>query len=280
MPDSNQLDAQVIRVTTNGKEMWFDPGTPYTPFAMLRWQRSGVQGVLLKKNNTDLFIRTPNPDSRDAITKRLLTLKMTDSGFKADVAVAYYGLGALEKRLEEIENDEATVRQELEDELKDSLPGGSTVKLTSLDNLKEADKPLIVGFDVTLPDFTSSVGSRRLVPLAVLEMGDRNPFQHETRKHPVYYHYPFQEIERVTLELPAGMTVETAPAPRLEQPAFGHYESTWEKKANTVVLTRTFAVLGVFFKTDYYPALRDFYSKAATGDQDNVVLRSQQSAGK
>jgi hypothetical protein len=279
LPDSQQLDAMVVMVKAAGKEMWFDPGTPFTPFGLLRWQRAGVQGMLLQKNN-NIFIHTPNADSKDAVTKRLITIKQTDVGFKADVAIAYYGYEALEKRLDQLEDDEAEIRQGLEDEMKESLPGGSTVKLTGIENTKDSDKPFMVSFDVTLPDFSSGVGSRRLVPLAILEMGDRNPFQHEGRKFPVYYHYPYQEIDRITFELPDGMRIESVPDARFQQPLFGYYSTTWEKKDKAVVMNRSFAVLGVFFKTDYYSELRDFYSKVATGDQDNVVLRAQTSAGK
>ncbi len=277
LPDRKQLDSYVAYVKADGKELYLDPGTVYCPYGLLRWQRTGVKGMLLQKNN-NIFIQTPNPDSKNSVTKRIITMKMTDSGFSADIAVAYYGYEALEKRLDVIEDDEAEVRQGLEDEMKKTLPGGSTVKLASIDNAKDASKPLIVDFTVTLPDFTSSIGSRRLVPLAVLEMGDRNPFQHENRKHPVYYPYPFQEFDQVTLELPPGYTIESVPDPRMQQPAFGYYSTTWDKKANAIVLHRTFAVLGVFFRTEFYKDLRDFYGKVSSGDQDNVVLRSSTSA--
>jgi hypothetical protein len=234
---------------------------------------TGVVGLKLNKEGGE-FIQTPQPDITTGVTKRLVNLRFEDGAFKGKVSLLFDGLEALDRRLDLLEEDEKEYKDDLEDEVKGLLPGNSTVKLLNIENARGTDEPLIVHFDVELPDFSSQVGSRRLVPLSVLQQGSGNPFRHEKRKYPVYYSYPFQEVDRVSLELPEGYEVETLPAPRKIEPAFAYYATSWEKDTKQVAFTRQFAVMGYFFKLEHYPSLREFYAQTAIGDDDSVVLKT------
>jgi hypothetical protein len=44
-----EVDAPVVPVKLNGKYLFFDPGTPFTPMGLLPWQRTGVQCLQLDK---------------------------------------------------------------------------------------------------------------------------------------------------------------------------------------------------------------------------------------
>jgi transglutaminase-like putative cysteine protease len=272
LPDARQLNSEIVYVRTpEGKEYYLDPGVPHCRFGTLRWSKTGVAGLKLAKDGAT-FINTPQPDIGGAVTKRLVRLRYEDGAFKGKLSLLFDGLEALNRRLDYLEEDEQEFRDELEKEVKDALPGGSTVKFVNFENARATDEPLIVHFDVELPDFSSSVGSRRLIPLTIFQTS--NPFRHEQRKHPVYYSYPFQEVDQIAIEVPEGFTVESVPAARKLEPAFAYYDTKWDNDAKLVTLTRRFAILGYFFPVHHYASLRDFYSRAATGDQDNVVLRA------
>src|SRR5262249_8106680 len=55
--DAYKLDANVVLVKLNGKEMYFDPGAAFTPFGMLAWSETGVQGLRLDKDGERGFTR-------------------------------------------------------------------------------------------------------------------------------------------------------------------------------------------------------------------------------
>jgi hypothetical protein len=48
--ESAKLDANVVQVKLNGKDLYFDPGAAFTPFGFLTWSETGVQGLRLDKD--------------------------------------------------------------------------------------------------------------------------------------------------------------------------------------------------------------------------------------
>src|SRR5579863_6566530 len=45
--NGKELDANVVLVKLNGKELYFDPGGALTPFGLLEWSETGVLGLRL-----------------------------------------------------------------------------------------------------------------------------------------------------------------------------------------------------------------------------------------
>src|SRR5208337_3230768 len=43
--DSSKLDANLVLVKLNGKDVYLDPGAAFTPFGLLPWVETGVQGL-------------------------------------------------------------------------------------------------------------------------------------------------------------------------------------------------------------------------------------------
>ena len=48
--DGRRLDSNVVVVKLDGKDVFFDPGAAFTPFGMLPWIETGVQGLKLDKD--------------------------------------------------------------------------------------------------------------------------------------------------------------------------------------------------------------------------------------
>ena len=86
-------------------------------------------------------------------------------------------------------------------------------------------------------------------------------------------HYGEQITDDVTYSLPPGLQVETAPKPS-KVPWQDHALLSIEFKTDPgqVRIVRRFARSFTFVKPDEYPALRDFYLKVATTDQQQLSL--------
>jgi hypothetical protein len=276
--NARQLDAYAAYVKADGKEYWLDPGTPFCPFGMLPWRKSGVAGLLLNTKDKANFIRTPNPESKDAITRRVANLKFEDGMFKGEIQLIFSGQEALYRRINAKREDEASVIQDLENDLKRMLPGGSNLKLKKIEGLSDDRDRLTVVYDAEVPNPPSQAGSRYLMPTSLFEH-EISPFRHEKRVHPVYFSYPFQVLDAIGLTLPPEFKIEAVPDQKHEESAYGYFDMRWEKKGDqTIVMRRGFAVHGILYPLDTYPNLRDFYSKVGSGDEENVVLRLNQSA--
>jgi hypothetical protein len=47
---SEKLNANVVLVKLNGKDLYFDPGAAFTPFGLLTWSETGTPGLRLDKD--------------------------------------------------------------------------------------------------------------------------------------------------------------------------------------------------------------------------------------
>jgi transglutaminase-like putative cysteine protease len=279
MLDETQLNGEITVARADGKEWFLDPGVAMCPFGLLPWENTGVKSLQLSKDG-GTFITTPQPESNKAIMRRVARLKYEDGGYKGKVSIEFRDQMALTRRLASLNSDDAEQKKELEEELKSWLPGGSTVKLAQVTNAKNEAEPLSLEFDVELPGIGSNVGSRMLIPISIFQANNNNPFQHEKRVHPVYFDYPFQELDEVIIKMPTGFRIENLPAAQKQQTAFGYYDSVWQQDGNSISVRRRFAILGALFRQEMYPELRAFYEKVNTSDQESVVLRAQSSSGK
>ena len=71
---SKKLDANVVLVKVNGKDMYFDPGAAFTPFGLLTWSETGVDGLRMDKDG-GTWIRTTLPASAESQIHREAKLR-------------------------------------------------------------------------------------------------------------------------------------------------------------------------------------------------------------
>src|SRR5579863_7899010 len=89
-----KLDANVVLVKLNGKDLYFDPGAAFTPFGMLTWPEAGVTGLCLDKDGT--WVGTALPESSASRIERVAKLRLTDAGnLEGKLTVTYTGLEAM-----------------------------------------------------------------------------------------------------------------------------------------------------------------------------------------
>ncbi len=302
--DRQQLNSMVVWVRLGSRDVYFDPATRYCPYNLLPWNETAATGIMLgneldgqggkasRKNGTqpsllgpgevatqgnatsDVLVTTSYPSSADAVKQRKALLDLDAEGnLQGKVEVSFTGQEALRRRIENRDNDEAGRRKEMEDELKGWLPPSATVELKNTVNWEKSEEPLYAEFSIKVPSMGSLTGRRLILPLALFQTNKKYPFNPATRVHPVYFHYPFQEFDDVTIQPAAGYRVESLPAPRNNPTSFGRYELSVEDQAGKVHLKRRFIMDGFLFPVKDYPYLRAFYEAVRAGDGQQAVLK-------
>lgn len=275
--NENQLSDKVVEVRVGTQDFYLDPATRLCPFGLLPWAETDAAGIRLDKQG-GVFLTTPAPKSADALTERKATLELEPDGTLAGkLQVAFSGLQALRRRLEAMEEDEPGHLKDLEDEIKQWLPAGADLKLGSVTGWEGSEEPLRVEATLRIPNFGVTAGRRILLPIGIFEAGEAHPFQHANRTHPVYFHYPYEEVDDVTVNLAAGYGVETLPAPQKVPRGPLDYQLAATQQHGALHIERHLAVGAIFVKLEYYPALRAFFSNVRTGDEQQVVLQAAKS---
>ena len=270
--NSSLLNDIVVLVRLNGKDLYFDPGTLLDPFSLLPWPETSVQGLRLDKNGGS-WVTTPLPPSDDSRVRRIAALRLTDEGsLVGKLTVTYTGLEALHRRRDERREDETARKKFLEDEVRISIPAAIEVELQNKPDWTSSSPELVAEFNLKIPGWASGAGRKALMSTGVFSGAEKHLFEHAKRIHPIYFDFPFQTVDDVIVELPAGWRVGSLPPAQKTDIKFCRYESSAEEKAGAVHLSRTVAVNGILLGAEAYPALRAFFQNLRAGDEQQIVI--------
>jgi hypothetical protein len=271
--DASRLDDNVVVVKLNGKDVYFDPGAACTPFGLLPWVETGVTGLRLDKDGGS-WIVTTLPESAESRIERRANLKLTETGdLDGKLTVTFAGLEALRRRVEELNVDEVERKRVLEDEVKEFIPAGSEVELVSKPDWTSAAPALVAEFNLKVPGWASAAGHRALVSVGLFSAPEKHLFDHTTRVHPIYWEYPSQRVDDVTIELPAGWQVSSLPPGQSQLGHVVEYSLKVENEGKTLRVSRTLTMNFLILEAKYYTALRAFFQMVKTGDEQPIVLQ-------
>lgn len=277
VPNPSQLTSELAIVMVDGKPVFLDPGTPYCPYGLLPWRHTSTHGLRQLPNGASEVTSTPPADYKNAISKRVGRLQLSaDGSVHGQVAVAWTGVEALEHRLSGFHTDEAGRKKELENELQEVLPPGSSVEELKATGWDTPGEQLSATFKVDVPSFASSTGKRLLVPSHLFQGEKTQPFSHGERKQPVYFSYPYYAMDDVQITFPAEFHVENLPQSAPINTAFSVYKVDRSVSGNTLSVARTFAIGGIAFNRDQFPAVKQFFDSVTADDAESLVLTSGQ----
>jgi Domain of Unknown Function with PDB structure (DUF3857)/Transglutaminase-like superfamily len=271
--DANQLNANVVLVKLNGQEVYCDPGAAFVPFGLLPWEETAVSGLKLDKDGGS-WIKTTLPDSNVSKIERKAELKLSDDGTLAGkVTVTFSGLEALSRRVEMRNQDEAERKRYLEDQLREYVPSGIEVDLTNKPEWSSSTATLVAVYDLKVPGWASGAGHRALLPVGLFGASEKQLFEHASRVHPVYIHYPFEKDDDVTIELPLDWKVSSVPKELNADSKAVAYILKVQDDKGTLHVTRVLRCNLISVEQKLYPALRAFYQTVRTGDEEQIVMQ-------
>jgi Domain of Unknown Function with PDB structure (DUF3857) len=270
---TGKLDANVVLVKLNGKDLYFDPGAEFTPFGLLTWSETGVAGLKLDKDG-GTWIQTTLPASSESRMERKANLKLSDNGdLEGKLTVTYTGLEAMYQRLDVRHEDEVARKKFLEDRLKWQVPAAVELELVNQPDWSGSETPLVAEFDVKIPGWASNAGKRVVLAAGVFTGVEKHIFEHTNRVHPIYFDYPYEKEDDVTIELPPGWQVSSVPPAQTKDAHVVVYNIKVENGKDTLHLTRKLTVDFLMLDAKYYGALRSFFEVVRTGDEEQIVLQ-------
>jgi hypothetical protein len=271
--NASQLDTNVVLVKLNGKDVYCDPGTQFVPFRLLPWAETAVQGLRLDKDG-GTWVKTELPESSVSRIERKADLKLDDTGsLEGKLAITFTGLEALSRRQEERHVDEADRKKFLEDQVREYIPVGVDVELTNKPDWGSSSEKLVAEYDLKVPGWVSGAGKRALLPVALFGATEKRVFELSNRVHPIYFEFPFQKIDDVTIELPLGWQVSSVPPVKNQDSKAIVYTLKVDNDQGTLHLNRTLNVEVLLLDAKVYPTLRAFFQIVRAGDEQQVVLQ-------
>jgi len=278
VPNAYFLETSNIAVNVEGKWRFFDPGFNYVPFGMLRWREEGEQ-ALITDPKQPIWVPTPTSAPSKSLVKRRAKFKLAEDGtLEGDVQIEFTGHFAVDRKEDSDDESETQREESLKEEIKNQM-SAAEISNIKIENVTDNVKPLVYSYHVRFPAYSQRTGKRLFLQPAFFQFGKGPMFVNESRRYPIYFHYPWAEDDQVEYELPSGFSLDNAesPAPFSAGQVSDYKPSLGITKDNrTLIYKRSFFFGGggvVLFPVNTYGDLRNFFNELNKRDNHTVALK-------
>jgi len=169
------------------------------------------------------------------------------------------------------------MKSRLEAELK-----GAEVAIESITGVDDPESPVDVYFNLRLPGLGVLTKDRLVMNPLVYRLKSTSPFSAPTRRFPIQFDYPWQEVDEFTIELPAGYTPEniTPPQPVAgERMLFQSVGFRFDPMKHVLNVRREFASGASMYPVSSYEKLKQWYDAIDDSDhQEYIFVRTAEAA--
>jgi hypothetical protein len=265
-----------VILDTDGKEFLLDPGEKMCTFKTVSWNHTMAGGMRQNANGVASYVQTPDQNYTDNSTIRNGEITIDEhGGITGNISYIMTGQPALNWRQAALRNDDTELKKRFDRELESEVPDGVEAHVDHFLGLDTPDTKLLAVVKVSGVMGTTTA-KRMLLPGFFFESRGHEPFvNEEKRQTQVDMHYPDVVSDQITYHLPAGITVEGAPADtNVTWPEHSMYSVKTQSAPGTIIVARSVAHAFTLAKPEEYQDLRGFYQKVASGDQQELVLHA------
>jgi hypothetical protein len=233
---------------------------------------------LLCDRDSSRFMESGYSEPEHSVRSRAADLELKPDGtLEGTLRVSWSGHfnDAMRDRFEDVRPEEL-------DSLaaKAQSDGGTIVGLDRVTLARGAteSEPLGMTARVRLPDFASVTGKRILLEPAVFQAHAKPRYTSTERRHPVYYRYPWTELDTVRVRLPTGWKVESSDSvePLSAEGVADYAAAVMVSDDGTQILYVRRFRLGmdgsIYFPAKYYPGVKNLFDGIHKRDRVSLSL--------
>jgi len=272
------LQSAFIAVKVGEEWKYFSPAEMYTEFGMLGWPEES-QETLITDPKEPFWARTSTSAPDKSSAKRRATLKLLEDGtLEGDVTVEYTGHLAFDRK--EYDDDDSPAQRE--ETLRNTIKGRmSTAELSNIkiENVTDPIKPYIYSYHIRVPGYAQRTGKRIFLQPGFFEHGRSPLFSGSERKHSIYFHYPWLELDEVTIDLPEGYALDNADSPApIKSGEVAEYQPSLAASTDgkMLVYKRKFFFGGggnILFPVESYTAVKNLFDAISKADNHTITLK-------
>ncbi len=267
-----------IAVRVGNEWRFYDPSSIYVPQGMLRWPEEG-QDALISDPNDPAWVKTHLSAPKLSLEKRTAKLTLSEDGtLEGDVRIEYTGHLAYDKKEYNDEDSPSEREETLRTMVKNRMDTAEVTNIR-LENIQDPVKPFIYEYHVRIPGYANRTGKRLFLQPAFFQHGIPSLFSQSQRQHMIYFNYPWSEEDEVTIELPAGYSLDSADAPApFRSEKVSDYKVTigTSNDQRTLVYKRSFYFgdnEAILFPSTMYTPLKTYFDRVYKADNHTITLK-------
>jgi hypothetical protein len=243
------------------------------PFGMLPWKHEGQVGLIAQKKMQE-FIPIPfTPPAKSMVANGGILKLAPDGGLSGDCIRRYTGHPAIEVRARLLAAPEKDRTNAARESLRRDLKTPE-ITVTKVTGLEDPDAAVEIAYTLKWSGYALPTKGRLVFRGHVFRSEKTAPFSSSSRRHPVHFHTPWQEVDRVAIRLPEGYTMEppTSPEPRPGKTLYYVSKYTYEPARRLLSANREFSSEVIDVPVDAYPALKAWYDTMHATDQQEFII--------
>lgn len=277
----SMLPKMDIAVEMNGKWKLYDVTSRVLEPGHLRWQEEGVNALITDDKDPEWIMTAFTPADLSQY-KHQGQIRVDEEGtLEGDLQDTLTGHPAEQWRETYYKILEADRNKRITESIGGKLPGAEITELKSSDP-SDVSIPVSIRYHVKMAGYATRTGKRLFFAPAIAEVSEPARYTASTRKYDIMMHYPWSEIEDISIKTPAGYDLDHADAPApLSFGAIGGYSVKILKLPDRILYHREFQ----FGKdgTFYYPgtayaALKQAFDAVHDRDTHLLTMKVQQTA--
>lgn len=267
-----------IAINVDGTWTYFNPGTPYLPYAVLLWYEETTG--MIASDGDFIWRKVPFSVPSAALAKRSGQFKLLEDGtLEGTAKIEYLGQRAIVRRQENYFDSPSKREEKIKEEIKERI---KTAEITDIviENFDDSSNPLIYSYKIRIPNYAQKTGKRLFLQPGFFEYGEKPVFTASSRTHPVYFEYAWSDQDEIEISLPANYIVETSDAPKSLADNSKITEQvikiTLSEDQTSLKYNRDFYFGGngkLLFPSNVYPALKNLFESFQKADAHTITLR-------
>jgi len=168
------------------------------------------------------------------------------------------------------------IEERVREQVRTRLPLAEVTDVIA-ENADNVLKPFALAYTVSVPGYAERTGQRFIVQPGFFEKGKGALFTADTRASDIYFNYPINEKDDVTMAIPPWFKIEEGSAPDgIDKVDWGAYsvKISLKKKTNEILYARELAFSLLHMAAGGYPRLKNIFNKIHAGDAHTLTLRA------
>lgn len=272
LPTRSGFNYVICSVELDGKHLLLDAANDYTTINILPSKVINWKGRLIRENRTSTWIDLyPN-----VLAKENVTLKID---FDEDLA-AY---GKIRRQLTNnlalnYRNNSGNLSNEQLVKNLEKKHAELEVSNLEVKNVKDLDKPVLESYDYILGDAMEEIGDKLYISPLLFFKTEENPFKEDIRNYPIDFVYPFANKYMVSVTIPEGYEIESAPTSK--KVSFngtdGSFTFLSNANGNKIQLVFDFKLNKSLILPEDYAQFKQFFQEYINTEEEKIVLTKKQ----
>jgi hypothetical protein len=272
---SQQFNHCITMVPFDADTLWLECTASYLDLEDTPYSIEGIDALAVIGAGGQI-IRTPQKSSSHNLSKSIIAGELSYNGnyqFDANILTTGNRKNYLKNNFSSSGEKDSKIF--LHGLLNDNYTNVA-INNFEIDDLNNSTNEYIIKATGLYNKFTSTRGNRIFVNLNIynkLTPADLPSEKVDERKFPIYYNYPFLNIDSVLIKIPNGFELEAMPKDQTIEYPFAKYSTQFYSNADTVSHTRHFEIKEKLIPVEKYKDYLEFIQSVIKSDKATFVFK-------